>query len=499
MTTEMLAEGVRPGPVNDRLRVVDPEHEAAAPDEEGNMLYLPSDPRFNQVQTFVAADRAEEYFTEMMDREPDWAFRSEQLKIRPFGGEMLNAYYSRRDGSVNFFHHFNHKMNKLVDSGMSAEVVYHELGHALLDAVRPGWISSYRGATGGIHEGFGDMLSIFVGLKDERNLDKILKETDGDLWKHNSVARLAEELGRSIWDERGQEFAHHDYLRNARNELINADPSTLPWRPPNEEDLGAEPHNYSRVISAAVYDVLASLNDQFQAQGFDKRESIEKARDVTGKLAIKAFEFTPAGSLPSYGHYAAALLTVDEQEFGGRYADTITNMMAARNIHPPAPEPPPEEGLRLPPEVNRMSAQVLLEENKDILGVAGLDLKIDGVHQDDSGRTFLTYTYSEDVNVADLIGMDQAVVREKGGLVLAFDPEGDLFFKSTNVIDDQAKQEVRNAVRQNLENGEIHTHQVFGAEPGVTALFKNQHDPFRGYVALEGGQVVLKKSPILAG
>ncbi|MCA9793102.1 MAG: hypothetical protein KC910_14940, partial [Candidatus Eremiobacteraeota bacterium] len=496
-TDQFSAEGVEAGPSNARIRVSDSDHETAAPDEQGNMLYLPNDPRFNQVQTFVAVNRANSYFSEMLGREPEWAFGSPQLTINPFGGDMLNAYYSRSDGSLNFFQHTDPRMNKTVDSGLSAEVVYHEAGHALLDAVRPGWISSYRGATGGIHEGFGDMLSVLVGLRDERNLDKVIAETGGDLWKDNSVSRLAEELGRAIWDETGTERPNHDYLRNARNHLINADPSTLPWRPPAEDQLGAEPHNYSRVASGAVYDVLASLNQQFQAQGFGVRESIEKARDITAKLEIKGFEFCPPGSLPSYGHFAAGMLAVDASEFGGKYHDTVANMMAARNIIPPAPEPPPQ-GIALPENVNAASAQALLEDKREALGVpAGLNLAVDKIKTNDEGQTFVTYTYTKDIDVAEASGVENAVVKEQGGLTLAFDADGKLFFKTLNEIKPQDEAEIRESVKKNVEEGAIHTHSIFNSLPGASKLFKNQHVPFRGYMANENGQVVLKKSPII--
>lgn len=497
ITTESPKEGVTAGPANARLRVVDPENEQANFDENGDMLYLANDPRFNQVQTFVAADRADDFFNEMLGREAGWAFSSEQLKVKPHGGEMLNAYYSRNDGSINFFEHFNTRMNKMVDSGMSAEVVYHEMGHALLDAVRPGWIRSYRGATGGIHEGFGDMLSTLVGLRDPRNLDKVIAETGGDLWQDNSMSRLAEELGRSIFDERGQQRPHHDYLRNSRNNLINADPNTLPWRPPNEEDLGAEPHNYSRVISAAVYDVLASLNDQFQAQGFGVRESIEKARDVTAELVIKAFDFTPAGSLPSYGHFAAGMLAVDQAEFGGKYGDTVTNMMAARNIHPPAPEPPPEEGIALPENVNAASMLALVEGNRENLGIGGLPLEFQSANTDDKGRTFVTFTYEHSVPVELPGNLSEAVVKEKGGLVLAFGDDGQLFYKNTNKITKEDEKEIRRSVQQNFEEGMINTGSIFQSEPSVNSLFKTQHVPFRGYVSQENGELVIKRSPIV--
>ncbi|MBI3927036.1 MAG: M36 family metallopeptidase [Armatimonadetes bacterium] len=506
LTAEAPRDGVQPGPTNARLQVVDNStQEHAGFDQQGNMVYPPSDPRFTQVQAFIAADRADKFFHQHLGRQTEWAFGAPQIQIKPDDGDMLNAYYARMEGSVNFFHHPNPAMNKTVSSGQSAEVVYHELGHALLDSLRPDWLSSFSDATGGMHEGFGDILSILVGLNDPRNLDKIIAETGGDLKKQNSIGRLAEELGRSIWDERGRQRPHHDYLRNAVNSLQNADPETLPWNPPEEDKLGREPHNYSRVISAAVYDVLASLNDQFQAQGFGVRESIEKARDVTAGLVMRGLEFSPTGDLPSYGHFLAGMLQADATDHGGKFTDTVRNKFAARNIHPPAPEQPPQqppkqgEPIRISEYAKSpLGARLFLESYREPLGIGQLPLEFRTSHSNDRGETFLVFDYTKDVPVKlEGEGVQEAVVKAKGGLVLGFAKDKALFFSNLNEVTPDKEQQIRSAVEAQQKAGRVSHGSIFQSEPGRESLFKSQHVPFASYVAMENGQVVLKKSPII--
>ncbi len=251
-----------------------------------------------------------------------------------------------------------------------------------------------------------------------------------------------------------------------------------------------------------MYDVLASLAEQFRAQGFGAREAIEKARDVTGRLVIRGLEFTPVGSLPSYGHLVAGMLEADERDFGGKYHDTIINMFANRNIHPPEEQPPQqpineEEPLRIS-EFNTtpLGARLFLESYKDRLGVSDVPLKFRTSYKNDKGETFLIYDYTKDVPVT-LEDGKEAVVKAQGGLVLAFDSDGKLFFKNLNLIDDKQAKDIQRNVKLLESQGKIASNSIFQSEPQASSLFKSKHVPMSGYLARENGQLVLKKSPIL--
>ncbi len=491
MTASMPADGVEIGPQNARLKVDDPGQPVAARDENGNMLYVPTDPRFAQVQTFVAADRSLRVFERHLKRKLDWAFGREQMLIHPHAGNTINAFYNRQEGSINFYTHLDHELGKVVNSGHSAEIVSHESGHALLDGVRPEWINCLEDATGGFHEAFGDVMAFLVALEEPRNVDKLLSETGGDLKRPNSVARLAEEVSRALWDELNIERANHDYLRNANNRLVNADPATLPMDPPNENELGRAVHNYSRVMTGAMWDVLDSFHRQYQAQGFDVRQSLEKAREAVGALAIRGLDFCPVGHLPSYGDFARALLEVDRRDFDGRHNQMLTNLMAARNIH--APERQTVSELSLPEDgTTPFGAQRFLELHRCELGVGpDLPLTFNRAYSNELGEQFVLFRYDRNVAVQD----DLSAVAQ-GGLLLVFDADGKLSYRHLNELTPAAEERLREAARAQLAAGEIRTESVLAGEVELSMMLGEDGQPYQGYLSVEPQGTVIKASPV---
>lgn len=493
MTTSMPADGVSLGPENARLKVDDPDKPVATPDENGNMLYVPTDPRFAQVQTFVAADRSLRCFERHLQRKLDWAFGREQMLIHPHAGNTINAFYNRQEGSINFYTFNAQEIGKTINSGHSAEIVAHESGHALLDGVRPEWINCLEDATGGFHEAFGDILAFLVALEEPRNLDKVLAETGGDLKRPNSVARLAEEVSRALWDELDMERPHHDYLRNANNALVNADPTTLPPDPPNESELGRAVHNYSRVMTGAAWDVLDSFHRQYQAQGFGVRQSLEKARETVGALVIRSLDFCPVGHLPSYGDFARALLEVDRRDFDGQHGEMLTNLMAARNIHPPEQQPVP--ALSLPEDgTTPFGAQRFLEMHRDELGIAAeVPLAFERSYANELGERFLLYRYDRTVAVQD----DLSAVAQ-GGLLLVFDGDGKLSYRHFNELTPAAEERLREAARAQLAAGQIRTDSVLSGEVELSSMLQDDGQPYQGYLSVEPQGTIIKASPVRA-
>ncbi len=74
-------------------------------------------------------------------------------------GEDLNAYYDRK--ALNFFH--GPLGSGLVYSGESPDVLCHEMGHAILDTVKPGLWDAAAQEIPAFHESFGDMSAILSG------------------------------------------------------------------------------------------------------------------------------------------------------------------------------------------------------------------------------------------------------------------------------------------------------------------------------------------------
>src|SRR6266702_2597247 len=110
------------------------------------------DPEFLFWQSREAALAAIQTFESLSGgKVKDWFGSSRKIDLLPDDGVDLNAYYDR--GSVTFFHYTT--SGKTTWSGASTDVVAHEVGHALLDQMRPElWDGAYT-ETGAFHEAFG--------------------------------------------------------------------------------------------------------------------------------------------------------------------------------------------------------------------------------------------------------------------------------------------------------------------------------------------------------
>ena len=144
-----------------------------------------------------------------------------------------------------------------VFSGASPHVVDHELGHAILDAVKPELFNAMSIEAAAFHEAFGDISSILSSLQVPSLRDFVLKQTGGRLNSNSRLSQLARELGWAIRVQINRTAVDSDCLRNASNNFFYRNPAGLPARAPATQ-LSSEPHSFSRVFSGAFLDVLAA-------------------------------------------------------------------------------------------------------------------------------------------------------------------------------------------------------------------------------------------------
>ncbi len=109
--------------------------------------YQRADDRFEQVNAYAAVDLVQRYirglgFTNANNEAQD-------LEINTFTGD--NSFYSPADDTITLG-------SGGVDDAEDMEVVWHEYGHALQDAIVPGFGSSSQ--AGAMGEGFGDYLAL---------------------------------------------------------------------------------------------------------------------------------------------------------------------------------------------------------------------------------------------------------------------------------------------------------------------------------------------------
>ncbi len=168
-------------------------------------------------------------------------------------GEDLNAFYDRK--ALNFFH--GSSPDGVVFSGASPDIACHEMGHAILNSLKPELFDVGSQEAAAFHESFGDMSAILSDLQLPSLREAILRDTSGHVSRNSRLSRLAEQLGAAIRAQ-DPDAVEPDCLRNAVNSFSYADPSTLPPSAPASQ-ISSEAHSFSRVFTGAFFDALGAM------------------------------------------------------------------------------------------------------------------------------------------------------------------------------------------------------------------------------------------------
>ena len=301
--------------------------------ENDSYVYADNDPRQNSSLAFANAALTINAFREVFPDDIKWAFTFDKLLIRPNCGKDLNANYKRESGTLNFYSDVDPLRKAQVHSGASSDIVAHEVGHALLDAIRPEYMSSWGPEPSAFHESFGDMLSIHMALRSDRVVQQLIQETGGDLSKPNLVANLAEELGTAVNSQAGSNKTGGNYLRNANNTMKFADPSTLPSEKGSATELGWGKHSLSRVWTGAHFDLLKAMVAERMAAGDGPEKAIKESNDELFKMLANMIRESPRGKF-GYRDMAVAFIQSDKLYHNGQRAELIQKVFTDRNILP---------------------------------------------------------------------------------------------------------------------------------------------------------------------
>jgi hypothetical protein len=240
-------------------------------------------------------------------------------------GDDLNAYYDR--SGLKFFHHTAAGIT--VYSGESPDVVCHETGHAVLDALQPRLWNVASAETAAFHESFADISAILSNLQLESLRAEVITETRGRLARSSALSRLAEQLG---WAIRlvAPTAVDPDCLRNAANQFFYRDPVTLPPSAPAAA-LSSEPHSFSRVFTGAFLRCLAGV---FRSQPNHDAAGLRQASIDLGQLLVAAVTAAPVAPA-YYAQVAAHLVAADHELFNGRYGRPLRAAFVRHGILSP--------------------------------------------------------------------------------------------------------------------------------------------------------------------
>jgi hypothetical protein len=295
--------------------------------------YEPDTPEFLYWQITSALARGRALWTRYLPAAGTW-IPGPVLPSIPVSGEGLNAYYDRK--ALHFFRGENAATGAVVHSGDSPDVVVHEQGHAVLDAIRPDLWDAPHFEVAAFHEAFGDLSSILAALAEPDLARAALAETKGTLEHSNLVSRLAEELAAAVVARFGRDAALPDSLRDAVNDLRYRAPRSLPDEAP-AESLSREPHSFCRVLTGACWDALVRLFSADPAARSEEAESragaLRRAADGLARAIAEASEEAPAAAA-FFRRFAGALVRGAENEAAGA---AFSDAFAARGLAPRTP------------------------------------------------------------------------------------------------------------------------------------------------------------------
>jgi hypothetical protein len=260
------------------------------------------------------------------------------IPVRLDEGIDLNAFYARNDfpaedikQGLSFFHDTvvdaSNGRRVTVFSGESPDVVAHELGHAVLDSLKPVLFGLASTEAAAFHESFGDMSAVLTALQLPSVRQAVIEETDGSLRRNSSVSRVAEQLGFAI-RQRNPAAVDRDSLRNAANSFVYTNPLTLPSSGPATQ-LTRAPHNFSRVFTGAFLEALGGMVARLASNpGID---DVEEASLDMGRLLARAVVDAPV-STQFMQAVAERMLLADTALFSGKYAEALTTAFVRRGL-----------------------------------------------------------------------------------------------------------------------------------------------------------------------
>jgi hypothetical protein len=252
-----------------------------------------------------------------------WAGQAskKRLRVRFNAGDDLNAYYDR--STLSFFHsvvaaqHFY--------SGMSTDVVAHEVGHALLDAIRPDLWDSMFFESNAFHEAFGDCVAILVALSDRDTRVALLAVT-ANLSQPNFVEATAEDLATAVRKKIGPQH-NAATPRRALNQFRWKFNDALPANGPGTMLIN-EIHSFGQVFSGCFYDLIRGI---YQENGAGGEAALWEAAKAAGQLLMAGSAKAP--DVPRFTQSVGRTMALEEEQlFGGRYRSVIRAAFAGHDV-----------------------------------------------------------------------------------------------------------------------------------------------------------------------
>jgi hypothetical protein len=324
--------GISDGPTSARFAIVDYDGnlERLSPKaiwDEKNEVFLDTEGnevnkdnhdnhQFRQVNVWAILQRALAFFEkgQGLGRRIPFGFEGNRLIVVPHAGYGENAFYDRDSKSLQFY--YFDKDGERIYTCLSADIINHEFGHALLDGVRPHYMESILPETGAFHEFIGDLAAILITLRNNKFRGWLAAKTNGKLKRAKVLSSIAQQFGKAVTD--------NAYLRSAQNKYKMSDITDMDG-----------PHKISQVLTATMFDILMGFgNDYIDSRGETAKNAFYHAIEKMQRIAIQPLDLLPPVDV-TFKDYALAVLrmqTISNPLDPFQYFDLILNCFVKRKI-----------------------------------------------------------------------------------------------------------------------------------------------------------------------
>jgi hypothetical protein len=372
MTLQVRYEKLLPGPVNDRIAVVDYDgankvfYRPVDLDDpylllQGGLDPSESDPRFHQQMVYAVVSETIQRFEAALGRRIHWR-RDERIpgpdgRIRPgaWPGDIwrltlcphamisANAAYTPSAKAI-LFGYFRASENnpghnlpgQTVFTCLSHDVIVHETTHAILDGMRAYFVEQTNPEVGAFHEAFADIAALFRHFSHKEALLDTIQRTGGKLYQYHLKpdASAGEDAAASIQAEEARtnplvELAKQFGEAHGKGRALR---SALGEKPDPElaTDPNLDVHDRGAILVSAIFDAYftvyvrrtADLFRIFRAGG-GSANPVELPGPLANQLAaeasrsaeqffwicVRAIDYCPPVDI-TFGDYLRALISV---------------------------------------------------------------------------------------------------------------------------------------------------------------------------------------------
>jgi hypothetical protein len=279
--------------------------------KDGLQVWTPNNLHLGDTTAFEAANAVKDAADAWAGRDVAWGVDG-RLDIEPHVFVDFNAFYSPSARQM-FFGVVPYRLKgetdvKMFETASSWDMVAHESGHALHNALKPNIDNTDQGFNVW-GESFGDQTAMWASLRNPQRIQRLLAETHGNLNQSNSLTRIGEAFAALVGTGTG--------IRDAFNDNKISDTSD-------------EIHDRSAVLSGAAYKIFLKVYDDLKGES-EPEEALRRAGEVMGIFLTRSTDYTPENQM-TLEDVAKAYLKVDKEIFGGRYHNVLVDEFTQREI-----------------------------------------------------------------------------------------------------------------------------------------------------------------------